>query len=164
MNKNKQNQQTQKGFTTLEVLVSGLTLTTFMLMSMQLITLSAFSRVKAQIKTEADTWISDHITDSKYLASNIIRDDSKCSVSNYNDGYAKELANLIDTNYPVSSREILGVDYKLQRTYETASSAAPHKVLTITNKIRKWEGGNYTGDPVAEARVEIIPDVALECP
>ena len=164
MNKNQQNQCTQQGFTMIEVLVSAFILTTLAMMSIQLVALSTYSRVKAQIKTQTDTWISEDIANSKYEASNIARDDSKCLASAYDDGYAKQLQDSIDSNYPVSPREIFGVDYNLQRTYETANSTAPHKVLIITNRIRKWEGGNYTGNPVAEARIEIIPDVALECP
>lgn len=165
MLKDKHKLQQEGGFTILEVLVTFLIVTAFSLISMQLTVISAFIRVKAQIENQAGIWIDDNISESKHLATQVLSDNSKCLASSFSNGYAQALLTEIDTTYPINTKEkeILGVTYRLERTYDTVNSDAPHKMLKVLYKVRKWNGSAYTGDPVAEGYAEIVPNAAFQC-
>ncbi len=59
-------------------------------------------------------------------------------------------------------------------TAAAANSTAPHRTLRVGYQVWTWDGTNFTdknggtiaaGDePIAETYVEVIPDVALQCP
>jgi type II secretory pathway pseudopilin PulG len=56
----------------------------------------------------------------------------------------------------------------------TGNSTTPHRTLKVGYQVWDWNGTNYTNktggtlgtgdEPIAETYVEVIPDVALECP
>jgi Tfp pilus assembly protein PilV len=159
--------QAEQGFTMMEILVSVLITTTFVLLSMQALVMATMLRVQAQRTEQANSWLQEDIENAKIQALAIAPDNQKCYASTYANGYAADLQNTLNTNLPIdasSARTIFGTVYNMERTYITAGSAAPHKVLRINYQIRPWNGTNYTGDAIARDYIELIPDPALQCP
>ena len=105
----------------------------------------------------------------------------------YENGYAKALWNLIPTatqakniiekidssgSVSTGGRRLALRRFEVSST--TGNSTAPHRTLKVGYQVWNWNGTDYTdengstdttGDePIAETYVEIIPDVALQCP
>ena len=156
--------QAEQGFTMLEILVSMLIATSFVLLSMQALVMATIFRVQAQRIEQANFWLQEDMENAKILAAGIAQDNQKCSASTFTNGYAEDLKNTLDTNNPVTPRSILGIEYNLERTYITAGSTAPHKMLKINYQVREWDGSAYTGEAIAKDYIELIPDAALQCP
>lgn len=105
----------------------------------------------------------------------------------YENSYAKALWNAIPTATQTknviekidSSGSVIRSGRRLAlRRFEvsstTGNSTTPHRTLKVGYQVWNWDGTDYTdengstnltGDePIAETYVEIIPDVALQCP
>ena len=106
----------------------------------------------------------------------------------YENGYAKTLWNA--RNFDPTTPPIKNIIKKIDssgsvstggrqlalRLFEVSNgnSTAPHRTLKVGYQVWNWNGTDYTdengstnitGDePIAETYVEIIPDVALQCP
>ena len=176
----------EAGFTTFEVLISLLIALGFVAVSMQSLVYSMAMKVQAQEKQRANELIQEDIERINRLGSNAALAGT-CNATTYAGSYAEELWNAIPAGTQTKtiikkinsggSVETGGKQIALRR-FEVSSTAnnstAPHRTLKVGYQVWEWDGTNYlasdgttlsTGDePIAETYVEIIPDVALQCP
>jgi type II secretory pathway pseudopilin PulG len=171
-----------QGFTTLEILVSIIIALAFVGVAMQSFVLAMGMKVQAQGKQRANQLIQEDLERTNVLASNIAEDhDDKCNPAAYVDGYANELWDAVE---PVGSTQptvkllkmadgtTAGKTFVLTRNHVSeVSSTFPHRTLKINYQVQELDdSGNPvvddTGNPIviAERYVEVIPDVALQCP
>jgi type II secretory pathway pseudopilin PulG len=168
--KSQRQKSLNQGFTTLEILVSIIIALAFVSVAMQSFVLAMGMKVEAQEKQRANQLIQEDLERTNILASNIAPDhDAKCFPAAYANGYAKELWDVVE---PVGSTaptvKLLkmadgteaGKTLTLSRVpVSDTSSTAPHRTLKIDYRVT---------DPnlnvIAERYVEVIPDVALQCP
>jgi Tfp pilus assembly protein PilV len=151
------------GFTTLEILISLVIALLFVAVSMQSLVYAMAMKVQAQ---------------EKQRANELIQEDT-CNPTNYAGGYAKALWTAsIPANTQTKTIIKTGGRQLALRRFEMSSTAnnstAPHRTLKVGYQIWNWDGTNFldknggtlgAGDePIAETYVEVIPDVALECP
>ena len=163
-----------------EVLVSVLVASAFVTISMEALVIATMFRVKAQEKEIASQLIQQDAEAVKLKANQFDQNvdlsftvDSKCLASSYNDGYAKAVYDSLPA-IPGNMRLLVnaGKEFTLERIPQTASSTAPHKVLRIKYRVSEWKNGDfvYTNEAdrddnaVAKDYIEIIPNVALQCP
>ncbi len=175
----------EEGFTTFEVLISLLIALGFVAVSMQSLVYAMAMKVQAQEKQRANELIQEDLERINRLGSTTLT--GTCNASTYSGSYAEALWNAIpsgtqtktiikkiDSSGSVSSG---GKQIALQRTHVSSTSGnstAPHRTLKVGYQVWNWNGTGYTdenggtiasGDePIAETYVEIIPDVALQCP
>jgi type II secretory pathway pseudopilin PulG len=169
----------ESGFSMLEVIIAILTITAFLTGTLQLMAVDALYRVRAKRQAQANFWIQEDFEDVKYLASKI--DVSSSSVSldvctNRAQGYATALRRQltapitpIPTEQLVATREIVGKNYSLYRTFNiTNQSANPHR-LRIDYQVQLATGQTPNDYPnqenvIAKSSVEVIPDASFQCP
>lgn len=164
-----------RGFTTLEILVSIIIALAFVSVAMQSFVLAMGMKVQAQEKQRANQLIQEDLERLNNLASNVGADPTnKCNPATYTNGYAKELWDDINA-VTVPTAQLLksadgteaGITLTLARTHVSGgnpptipiSSTAPHRTLKINYQVT-----DPNGDVVAERYVEVIPNVALQCP
>jgi type II secretory pathway pseudopilin PulG len=170
----------ERGFTTLEVLVSIIIALAFVSVAMQSFVLAMGMKVQAQEKQRANQLIQEDLERIANLASNIAEDHNvKCSPvatvavgavpakTAYQNGYAQELWNDLAA-IAVPTAQLLrkadgtesGNTLTLARTHVSGTSSnTPHRTLKVNYQVTDSDG-----DVVAERYVEVIPDVALLCP
>jgi type II secretory pathway pseudopilin PulG len=176
-----------QGFSMLEVLVASLIAFGFLIGSLQAMVLAVALRVQAQEKQVANQLIQKEIEDINRIAITLNQNGtsydvqtSRCSASNYDNGYAKALwdAYVADPAYEATPKQKLsigtgssgedeGKEIGLDRTFLTTNSSgsnAPHKTLKIRYEVKEWDGTNFIGNAIAEDYLEIIPSAALQCP
>ena len=173
----------EEGFTTFEVLISLLIALGFVAVSMQSIVYAMAMKVQAQEKQRANELIQEDIERINRLGSTALT--ATCNATTYANGYAKALWNAIPGGTQTKtiikkiksdgSVDTGGIQIALERTeVSDGNSTAPHRTLKVGYQVWNWNGTTYTdenggtittGDePIAETYVEIIPDVALQCP
>ena len=172
--KPKQKRLLNQGFTTLEILVSIIIALAFVGVAMQSFVLAMGMKVQAQEKQRANQLIQEDLERTNVLASNIAADhDNKCNPAAYANGYAKELWDDLDAVTEPTVKLItksdgttVGKTFGLSRTpVSETSSNAPHRTLKINYQVQELDdSGDPVGDVIAERYVEVIPDVALQCP
>ena len=169
-----------KGFTTLEILISIIIALAFVSVALQSFVLAMGMKVQAQEKQRANQLIQEDLERLNNLASNVSATTGsqtvyeKCNalpsggtVVAYANGYAKELWDDIDAVTAPTARLLksangteAGITLTLSRTHiSNSSSTAPHQVLKINYQVTDPDS-----DVIAERYVEVIPDVALQCP
>ena len=171
----------EKGFITLEILISILIASGFLAVAMQSLVYAMAIKVQAQEKQRATQLISEDLETANELAnrSNLSGD---CDATAYANGYGDELWDALIADTATRTTSLLsdggGKQLALERTHVSAgagNSAAPHRTLRIKYQVWDWDGTNFldragntrdvaTDEPIAETYVEIIPDVALACP
>ncbi len=168
----RQKKQVDKGFITLEILVSIIIALAFVAFSMQTLVLSMMLKVQAQEKQRADQLIQEDVETLNDLASDLTITGT-CDPSDYAGGYAEglwdeidaiptpttQLLKTINTDGTVSSQ---GTTLTLARqhiSYDSDYNDPPYRTLKIYYQVT-----NSDNDLVAKRYVEVIPDVALECP
>ena len=160
-----------RGFTTLEILISIIVALAFVSFTMQSFVLAMAMKVQAQEKQRANQLIQEDLERIGELATRITEDhNNKCNPANYADGYAKQLWDFVEpTGATNPSVRLLrkadgtesGKTLTLDRTpISGGSSTAPHRTLKINYQVTV----SPNNDVVAERYVEVIPDVALRCP
>jgi type II secretory pathway pseudopilin PulG len=188
----KQKSTTEKGFVTLEILISLLIALAFVAISMQSLVYAMAMKVQAQEKQRANQLIQEDIERVKQLGSNTDLAGS-CTSANYTGGYANNLWTSLQTeaagtNTTTSVTKTLlkkintsgaaetgGKTLGLRRFHVSNNPAtAPYRTLKIRYEIWHWDGSDFVdknGDttltsdtPIAETYVEVIPNVALACP
>ena len=181
------------GFTTLEILVSIIIALAFVSVAMQSFVLSMGMKVQAQQKQRANQLIQEDLERLNNLASNIPAEVAgvapnpdhtfiqRCNAEPpgggavaYDEGFAKELWDDINAITAPTARLLksadgteAGITLTLARIYVSGgnpptipiSSTAPHRVLKINYQVTDPDN-----DVVAERYVEVMPDVALQCP
>lgn len=167
-----------KGFTTLEVLVSIITALAFVTVAMQSFVLGMAMKVQAQEKQRANQLIQEDLELLSDRASVLAATSGNCNAAAYADGYADALWDDIDnvnrrpastyadpdTTTLLSSGE--GKRIVLSRNHVSDSSSnAPHRTLKINYQVQEIDSTDtLIGDVLANRYVEVIPDVALRCP
>ena len=180
----------EAGFTTFEVLISLLIALGFVAVSMQSLVYAMAMRVQAQEKQRANELIQEDIERINRLGSVLTTGASgavpMCNATDYDDGLAKALWDDINATGTRTKTIIKKIDSSgsvstggkriaLERTHvSNTSSTAPHRTLKVGYQVWNWNGTTYTDEnggtitsgeePIAETYVEIIPDVALQCP
>ena len=178
--------QKDKGFITLEILVSLFVALAFVAVSMQSLVYAMAMKVQAQEKQRANQLIQEDIERINQLGSNTGLTGA-CNSLTYAGSYAEALWNaipggtqtktIIEKTQSDGSVSTGGKQIALQRfpvSSTTNNSTSPHRTLKVGYQVWDWDGTNYrnktgtapaAGDrPIAETYVEIIPDVALACP
>jgi type II secretory pathway pseudopilin PulG len=186
--------QKEAGFSTLEILISLVIALLFVALTMQSLVYAMAMKVQAQEKQRANELIQEDIERLNQLGSTlpIPPVNATCnpvgvpSVA-YPNGYAQLLWNSLPLGTQTKtiikkiksdgSVDTGGKQIALERFPVSSSpnnSAFPHRTLRVKYKVWNWNGANYTNriggnraatdQPIAETYVEIIPDVALQCP
>jgi type II secretory pathway pseudopilin PulG len=163
-----------QGFTTLEILISIIIALAFISVAMQSFVLAMGMKVQAQEKQRANQLIQEDLERTNILASNIAEDhDDKCNPATYADGYAKELQDDLEAVDAPTVKLIkkadgttVGKTFGLIRNpVSETNSTFPHRTLKINYQVQELDdSGDPIGDVIAERYVEVIPDVALQCP
>lgn len=174
-----------QGFTTLEILISIIIALAFVSVAMQSFVYAMAMKVQAQEKQRANQLIQENLERVTTLGSNIAQDhDDKCNPiatptsvppkTAYQNGYAYELwedfkdepkptAHLLKTE---SGKKIRSTPTPINdSTDPSPPEDAPYRTLKIRFQVRELDSDDEpTGDVIAERYVEVIPDVALQCP
>jgi prepilin-type N-terminal cleavage/methylation domain-containing protein len=165
----------EKGFTILEVLVTILVISGFLLGSLQATVLATLFRVQAQDKQEAANWIQQDLELIKYRAFaldieapfNPPNPDVTPTKANGCGNYRTRLQNIlpsIPTPVPISSNPIR--NYTVTRTYNNTTS----DVLTINYTVAyasshpRFKTGTGANNTIAILSTEVLPNAALTCP
>ena len=169
-----------RGFITLEILVSILIATGFLAVAMQSLVYAMAVKVQAQEKQRANQLITEDLETANELANRNGLAGS-CDPADYATGYGKGLWTALIAEKGTNPTVNLlsdggGRQIALERTeVSNADSDSPHRTLKIRYQV--WWGLSGTDfldrsgsvkdaadEPIAETYVEIIPDVALACP
>lgn len=180
-----------QGFTTLEILISIIIALAFVSVAMQSFVYAMAMKVQAQEKQRANQLIQEDLEKVTTLGSNIAQNhDNKCNPiataasgstsakTAYQNGYAYELwedfnaepqptAHLLKTTDGTESGKKIGSIRKQinDLTDPSPPEDAPYRTLKINFQVRELDSSDSaTGDVIAERYVEVIPDVALQCP
>lgn len=186
--------QKEAGFSTFEILISLIIALLFVALTMQSLVYSMAMKVQAQEKQRANELIQEDIERINQLGSTLPTPPATATCNPvgvpavaYQNGYAQLLWNRIPlgTQRKTVIKKIKSdgsVDTKgrqiaLRRFHVSSnpgSSTFPHQTLKVKYQVWHWNGTNYTNEiggtlaagdtPIAETYVEIIPDVALQCP
>lgn len=172
--------QQEKGFTLIEVLVAILIMTTFTLVALEAMVLSAAFRVKARQTSDAATWIQEDLEQIRSSAAYYLATDkgTRCKgidpVLKYpvpNLGYAAGLLTYIGdsptvVNSVAAYKDILSKSFYRTRTTRVYGSlptdgvTAPYNVVKVSYEVRPTLGGST----VAYFTTEVIPDESFTCP
>lgn len=180
-----------QGFTTLEILISIIIALAFVSVAMQSFVYAMAMKVQAQEKQRANQLIQEDLERVTTLGSNIAQDhDDKCNPiataatggtpakTAFQNGYADALwqdfkvepqptAHLLKTTDGTESGKKIGsVRTRINDlTDPSPPEDAPYRTLKIRFRVRELDSDDEpTGDVIAERYVEVIPDVALQCP
>ena len=183
-----------RGFTTLEILISIIIALAFVSVALQSFVLAMSMKVQAQEKQRANQLIQEDLERLASLGSNIAAEDTSGATTHtfiqrcnaepagggtvaYANGFAQELWEDIRVITPPTARLLKSADgteagktLTLARTHVSGgnpsatpvipvSSTTPHRTLKIDYQVTDPDG-----DVIAERYVEVIPDVALQCP
>ena len=172
-----------KGFTTLEILISIIIALAFVSVTMQSFVLALGMKVQAQEKQRANQMIQEDLERLSDLGS-LIRADhaNKCnplktaSKTAYENGYAwalwdeikeikEEDLNTQLNNFKSSKTLKLKRNHIYDNSDPSKAKYAPYRTLKIRYRVHDSDDTTITDDEVvAERYVEVIPDVALQCP
>lgn len=111
----------EQGFTLVEVLVAILIATIFIAVAMQMMTIAAVFKVRAQEYAEATTWIQEDLEYLKYQASSY--------------QYTSLTANSVSTTTPPSSSITVASvnDLAVNDTLQVGSASGTYTISSITN-------------------------------
>jgi prepilin-type N-terminal cleavage/methylation domain-containing protein len=164
-----------QGFTLLEVLVSILITTSFVLVAMQAMALAAYVRILAKEQSDATLLIQEDLENIRNLAKSLPGSESLCTASTQTTGLADSLRDTIlssegdttssttSTSTTTSNTKILSAtnkQYKLQRSI-TFTNEAPFNILQLNYQVIDEEPN--PDRTVTEIYTEVIPDAALQC-
>jgi type II secretory pathway pseudopilin PulG len=179
----------ETGFTTLEILISLIIALLFVAVSMQSLVYAMAMKVQAQEKQRANELIQEDIERINQLGSTALT--ATCNATTYTGSYAEALFNAIPATTQTKNiikkvksdglSETGGKQLALRRFHvssTTGNSTAPHRTLKVGYQVWNWDSSTTPGtfkdknngtldagdEPIAETYVEIIPDVALQCP
>lgn len=154
----KKNQE--KGFTILEVLVTILVISGFLLGSLQAIVIATVFRVQAQDKQEAANWVQQDLELIRYQA--FVLDNGTAVTATCTSGYASALNTQIGSiTNPVG---INNRNYSVTRTPTSNSN-----ILTINYTVNyasghpRFKSASGADNTVTTLSTEVIPNAALDC-
>ncbi|AFZ48770.1 hypothetical protein Cyast_2829 [Cyanobacterium stanieri PCC 7202] len=141
----------QSGFTLIEVLVTILVVTGFVLGSLQAVVLATFFRVQAQDKNEALNWVQQDLELIRYqafiLPPNIEPDSNPPRDLNCGN-YGGTLENLIDTDtaHPENERISIGLNDNQRDYFALRQYSANGNTLQVTHLIAYAPASNNGND------------------
>lgn len=156
-----QDKEREKGFTILEVLVTILVITGFLLGSLQATVLATLLRVEAQEKQEIANWVQQDLELIKYHAFTLPFNSETCGT------YGQNLNDSITDQFP-SSETISFPDHN-PKSYDIARNYNASGNILQINYIVTYgaDHPNYTDsskdNPVTTLLTEIIPNASLSC-
>lgn len=185
--------QKEAGFSTLEILISLIIALLFVALTMQSLVYSMAMKVQAQEKQRANELIQEDIERINQLGSTLATSPvaATCNSINYAGGYARLLWNNLQTAAPSTATTTSQTKYIIKKIkangaldergkqiglkrFEIANNTAPYRTLRVGYQVWYWNETTFTNktggtptagdEPIAETYVEIIPDVALQCP
>jgi Tfp pilus assembly protein PilV len=181
MNQLHQKRPTQKasseaGFSLLEVVIAILTITLFLLGTLQLMAVNALYKVRSERQSRADFWIQEDMEEVKSIAGTL--NDPNAFCTDTSNGYAIALRDRLprDTatgtaTQTVSSRTLVGKSYTLFRDFPddaTVQRSRPHRLrinyrvaLTSSRDANDYKNQETT---ISTASFEVIPDASFQCP
>lgn len=183
--KNKQKKPIDKGFITIEIIISLLIAFGFLMVSLQTLVLGMVFKVGAQEEQRADRLIQEDIERLNDLGSTLTLgatgteacdgdlDDNGTADDGYSQGLWAALqaapadltVSLLSTVSSSGTTET-GKILTLTRTQvPVTTSGSPNRILGVAYEVEKPdEDGDGNPDVIANRYVEVIPDEALECP
>jgi type II secretory pathway pseudopilin PulG len=186
--------QKEAGFSTFEILISLIIALLFVAVAMQSLVYAMAMKVQAQEKQRANELIQEDVERLNQLGSTLPPTPVPATCNPvgipsvaYQNGYAQLLWNslpgatqtktIVKKVKSDGSVDTGGKQIALERLHVSSTidnSTFPHRTLRIKYKVWNWNGTNYTNQiggaitaanqPIAETYVEVIPDVALQCP
>jgi hypothetical protein len=180
---NQKKKPSDRGFVTLEIIISLLIAFGFLMVSLQTLVAAMAFKVQAQEKQKADKLIQEDIERLNDIGTTLTVgatgteacDGDLNNDGNANDGYSQSLWAALQTDTPdgdplltVSLISVVksgttqntGKTLTLTRTQvPVTTSGDPNRILGISYQV-----DDNTGVTIAQRYVEAIPDEALECP
>ena len=182
--------QKEAGFTTLEILISLLIALGFVAVSMQSLVYAMAMKVQAQEKQRANELIQEDVERINQLGSTFPTPPvaTTCNSTNYAGGYAQALWTAGNYNPATPPTKTIikkvrsdgsvntgGKQLALELFHVSSTiNSNPFRTLKVGYQVWTWDGTDFkdknggtlgAGDePIAETYVEVIPDVALQCP
>ena len=178
----------ETGYITLEILVSIVIALAFVAGTFQSLTYAMAIKVQAQEKQKANELIQEDIERMNQLGSNSALN-GVCNPADYAGGYARALWDVLEPDdAPTPTKSLIksikedGSDNARGKTLaldrflfdDTTTNTPPYRTLRVGYRVWTWDGNDFKdkngGDidandlPIAETFVEVIPDVALQCP
>jgi len=169
--------KTEEGFTLVEILVSILITTTFVIVGMQALVIAAVFKIKAQETAEGTLWIQEDLENIRYQAFQLNGGSSAPSTAaectpttgNEEEGYADTLRDAVilttpgdalteSDSFTKTSKFYDSKTYTVSREF-TLSGNEPYNVLQI-----EYDVTDSDGETVASLYTEVIPDAAFQCP
>ena len=170
----------ESGFSLLEVLVTILVISGFLLGSLQATVLSTLLRVQAEDKQQTNNWIQNDLDLIKYQASTLPDSSTICQASNYGESLRSNLTNTsfsttqkiqIDGKAYQVFRNYIPLDNTLQINYtiayapeENSTSAHPRYDDSFSYTLNSLPAPNQTNpNVIATLTTEVIPDAVFTC-
>ncbi|WP_017292988.1 type IV pilus modification PilV family protein [Geminocystis herdmanii] len=150
----------EQGFSLLEVLVTILVISGFLLGSLQATVLATLLRIQAQDKQDAINWTQQDVELMRYKAFTLVSDQDNCG--NYGEKLEEKL---ISSGFFPEQDDVLinGKEYRVERLYLQSDN-----ILQI-NHIIKYDHnhprykGTTADNTVTKLSTEELPHVALSC-
>jgi prepilin-type N-terminal cleavage/methylation domain-containing protein len=149
------NRPNYSGFSLMEVLAGIALLSIFIAIGMQAMVSAVALQVGTDRTTHADDWIQADVESVRFLASKLPAEPTHCYSSMR--GYAAALQTALGNTTNRQTFTADGGNYALNRT---TSTGVDGNVLVLQYQVTPTAGGA----PIASKRVEVMPDVALQCP
>lgn len=160
------------GFTLIEVLVTILVVTGFVLGSLQAVVLATFFRVQAQDKNEALNWVQQDLELIRYQAFMFDRqadgtyEEDEGTCGSYGEDFRISIADNSPALHPTTESIDIGLETN-QRTYNVQREYTPSgNTLQITHTVNYGDTHprrNPNNNQVTTLSTEVIPDAALSC-
>jgi prepilin-type N-terminal cleavage/methylation domain-containing protein len=154
----------QSGFTLIEVLVSLLIVSSFVIVTMEALLLAAIFSSRAEQYDRSFIWIQEDLELVRFKASEYEKNafpSTKCSATDPANGLAAGLLSDIGGSPKVMGpRFIGGKELILTRTAVYATAVNPYKLLKIDYVVTPQAGGSA----IATLSTEVLPNAALKCP
>lgn len=125
----------KRGFSLVEVLISIMIITTFTLIALQALVLSAASRVKAEQRSGATNWIQENLEEAKFLAFQLDAEDDNGST-----------ADLVGDDNPNTAGDVQRCGNDSGSNQDNGYGAALQEVLPAGGS--SVTVGSFTGDVI----------------
>lgn len=150
----------EQGFSLLEVLVTILVISGFLLGSLQATVLATLLRIQAQDKQEAINWIQQDVELMRYQAFTLVSDQANCG--NYGERLEEKL---ISSGFFPEQNEVLinGKEYRVERLYLQSDNILQINHVVKYDRNHPRHKGTTADNTVTKLSTEELPNVALSC-
>lgn len=150
----------EQGFSLLEVLVTILVISGFLLGSLQATVLATLLRIQAQDKQEAINWTQQDVELMRYKAFTLVSDQGSCG--NYGERLEEKL---ISSGFLSEQNEVLinGKEYRVERLYLQSDNILQINHVVKYDRNHPRHKGTTADNTVTKLSTEELPYVALSC-